>query len=157
MSSKMFLGMLLGATALAPAFAQDAAPPPGPEGSAQQVQRGYANPPMPNQEAINAGGRAGTAALNNDVAVTTGVREAVNIANIQRSAEDQAIYEADREAYWGQLAKHDRAVDRRNERYIRQQTAYADAMWAWRLQVAACKKGKTKICNAPAPTVADFY
>lgn len=155
MFRKPLLAALLAAGALAPALAQDAttAPPPGPEGSSQMVARGYANPPMPNQEAINAGGRAGTAALNNDVAASS----STEMAGMQMNAEQQAQYESDRAAYMDALVKHDRAVNRTDARYVRQQNAYAHAMYMWRMQVAACKRGNQRACNMPAPDPSRYY
>ena len=35
--------------------------------------------------------------------------------------------------------------------------AYADAMEAWRIQTAACKRGHDRACNAPTPDPADYY
>ena len=158
MPIKPLLGVLLAATAIAPALAQTtAAPPPGPEGSAQQVARGYANPAMPNQEAINAGGRAGTASLNNQVAAADASVKAANDANAAMSAEQQAQYEIDREAYMDALVQHDAAVNRTDARYLRQQRAYADAMFAWRRQVYACKKGHQRACDLPPPDPSRFY
>jgi hypothetical protein len=158
MPIKPFLGVLLAATAIAPTLAQTAAaPPPGPDGSAQQEARGYANPPMPNQEAINAGGRAGTASLNNQVASANASVKATNDANAAMSAEQQAQYEIDREAYMDALMHHDAAVNRTDVRYARQQRAYADAMFAWRRQVYACKHGHQRACDLPPPDPSRFY
>jgi hypothetical protein len=158
MPIKSILGVLLAATAIAPTLAQTtAAPPPAPEGSAQQVARGYANPPMPNQEAINAGGRAGTASLNNQVAAADASVQATNDANAALSAEQQAQYETDRQAYMDALVHHDAAVNRTDARYVRQQRAYADAMLVWRRQVYACKHGHQRACDLPPPDPSRFY
>ncbi|UAJ11670.1 hypothetical protein [Polymorphobacter megasporae] len=72
-------------------------------------------------------------------------------------AQRGARYAADRDAYMAALIAHDRAVNRYDHRYVRQQEAYADAMAAWRRQVAACHRGRSAACRAPAPQVADFY
>jgi hypothetical protein len=158
MPIKPFLGVLLAATAIAPTLAQTAtAPPPGPEGSAQQVARGYANPPMPNQEAINAGGRPATAALNNQVAAADASVQATSDANAAMNAEQQAQYEADRQTYIDALVRHDAAVNRTDARYVRQQRAYADAMFAWRRQVYACKHGHKRACDLPPPDPSRYY
>ena len=157
MAFRPLIGALLAATAIIPAIAQDAAPPPGPEGSAQMVARGYANPPMPHQEEINAAGRAGTAALNNQVAAADANAQATNDANVQMSAEQQAQYDVDRRAYMDALVAHDRAVNRTDARYVRQQVAYADAMRAWRIQVYACKQGKKIACDLPPPDPSRYY
>lgn len=64
----------------------------------------------------------------------------------------------DRRAYNSAVtARHHRAVNRYDRRYVRQQTAYANAMAAWRRQVAACKRGDRRACRAPSPRVASFY
>lgn len=64
----------------------------------------------------------------------------------------------DRRAYAAAItARHDRAVNRYDRRYLRQQTAYTNAMAAWRRQVAACKHGNRRACKAPSPRVANFY
>jgi hypothetical protein len=156
MPVKPLFGLLLAATALAPVLAQNA-PPPGPEGSAQEVARGYANPPMPNQAAINAGGQAGTAGLNNQVAAAQASNQAAADATAAMSAEQQAQYNADRQAYMDALVAHDHAVNRTDARYVRQQRAYADAMYAWRRQVYACKHGHQRACDMPPPDPSRFY
>ncbi len=74
-----------------------------------------------------------------------------------KTAEGDAQYQADREAYMAALVQHDRAVNRTDARWARQQAAYADAMAAWRWQAAACKRGNQRACNAPTPNPADFY
>ena len=151
--SKPLLGLLLAATAISPLFAQ-AAPPPGPEGSAQEEARGYANPPMPNQAAINAAGAPVTAGLNNQVAASTAATQAGNDA---ANADAQAQYEVDRQHYMDALVAHDHAVNRTDARYVRQQRAYADAMGAWRRQVYACKHGHKRACDMPAPDPSRYY
>lgn len=153
MLRKPLIAGLLAAAAALPALAQNA-PPPGPEGSAQEVARGYANPPMPNQAAINAGGRPGTAQLNNDVVDATDARAA---ATAQMNAAERAQYDRDRSAYMDALVRHDRAVNRTDRRYLVQQNAYAHAMYLWRMQVAACKRGHHRACNAPPPDPSRFY
>ena len=118
----------LAAAAAMPAIAQVADTPPAPTGSDQ----------------LNAASSAYSAARdNNETAV--------------RQAEESAEHRADREAYIAALVAHDRAVDRTNARNARQQMAYADAMAAWREQVAACRRGNNRACDAPTPRVADFY
>ena len=155
MPIKPLFGVLLAAASI-PALAQ-VAPPPAPDGTAQAVARGYAAPPMPGQEAINAGGRAGTAALNNQVSTANASAEAINDANAAANADAQAQYDRDRAAYMDALVAHDRAVNRTDARYVRQQSAYADAMAAWRRQVYACKHGHQKACDLPPPDPSRFY
>jgi hypothetical protein len=155
MSANPFIGLLLAATALAPGLAQTTS---GTENTgrtpAEEYQRGYAATPMPNQAQINAGGAPGTAAINNQVAATTSANNAAAAAQYQ---ETQEQYEADRQAYMDALVKHDASVNRTDERYIRQQRAYADAMRVWRAQVWACKHGRKRACDMPPPNPASFY
>lgn len=73
------------------------------------------------------------------------------------NAQARVQYEADQQAYYAGLRQHRRAVDRTDARYARQQTAYADAMAAWREQVRQCQKGHQRICKQPAPRVSDYY
>jgi len=155
MSANPFIGLLLAATAFAPGLAQTTS---GTENTgrtpAEEYQRGYAATPMPNQAQINAGGAPGTAAINNQVAAATSANNAAATAQYQ---ETQEQYEADRQAYMDALIKHDASVNRTDERYIRQQRAYADAMRVWRAQVWACKHGRKRACDMPAPNPASFY
>ncbi len=85
-----------------------------------------------------------TKALNNVVAN--------NITNTQvDNAVAQGQYEADRAAYLRAMRAHNHAVNASDGIFVRQQTAYADAMADWRVQVEACKRGKQRICNLPTP------
>lgn len=159
---KPFFGALCATIMLsAPVFAQvngDPAtqpaqtPPPG----TNEVGRGYANPAMPNQGAINAGGQADTAALNSGVNAQLQDQQALNAAN-------QAIYNADTAAdqarYDAAMEAHAREVHRANvadARYRRQQHAYAQAMTVWRMQVRDCLAGHKRSCDAPPPDPASF-
>jgi|GEM_PF-2912862 len=73
-------------------------------------------------------------------------------------ANARAHYRIGRRAYIAAVeAEHDREVNRYDRRYARQQVAYAEAMAAWRVQVAACKRDDRRACAAPTPRVADFY
>lgn len=133
-----------------PATQPQTTPPQGTD----EVQRGYANPAMPHQDAINAGGQGGTAALN------SGVND--NLQNVQAmNAANQAIYQADAASdqarYDADLREHDRSIARTDAHYRHQQRAYADAMAAWRLQVRDCLAGHRMACNMPPPDPASFY
>ena len=160
MSAKPLLGLLLAASALAPAFAQTA-PNGGTENTGrsaqEEYQRGYATTPMPHQDAINANGAPATAALNNNVASTTAANNDANAQVMAQYQESQEQYSADQQAYMDALVQHDHAVNRTDARYARQQHAYADAMRVWRAQVWACKHGNNRACNAPPPNPAAFY
>jgi len=120
----------------------------------EEYQRGYAATPMPNQDAINAGGAAGVDRLNGQAAAA-GAQATAAGAAVQGA--NQAQYDADRAAYMDALARHDRAVNRTDARYRRQQNAYADAMAVWRVQVTECKRGHRAACDLPAPNPADYY
>lgn len=98
-----------------------------------------------------------TQALNAGVAAQTNAAAATNAVNAEVAAANQAQYETDRQAYMAALVQHDRAVDRTAARTVRQQTAYADAMAVWRVQVEQCKKGRQKACELPPPNPADYY
>lgn len=150
MKINIAIGLLLAAAPLSPALAQSTTADTGrtPQG---EYQRGYAATPMPNQAAINAGGAAGTAGLN-DQANAASQESAAAAAGA-----NQAQYDADRMSYMDALARHDAAVDRTDARYRRQQNAYADAMSAWRAQVHACQHGHQRACDMPAPNPADYY
>lgn len=120
----------------------------------EEYQRGYAATPMPDQQAINAQGAPAVDRLNRQ-ASTAGQQAMTAQAADQGAA--QAQYAADREAYMAALIQHDRAVNRTDARYVRQQNAYADAMAVWRVQVTECKRGHRRACDMPAPNPADFY
>ena len=160
MSAKPLFGLLLAATALAPSFAQTQTNG-GTENTGrsaqEEYQRGLAATPMPHQDAINAAGAPGTAALNNQVQSTTQANNDANAATIAQYQESQAEYDADRQAYMAALVRHDAAVNRTDARYVRQQVAYADAMRVWRRQVWACKHGHQRACDLPTPNPAAFY
>jgi len=160
MSAKALCGLLLAATALAPAFAQSQTNG-GTENTGrsaqEEYQRGYAATPMPHQDEINAAGAPRTAAINNQVASTTAANNQANDAVVAQYQESQAQYDADRQAYMDALVRHDRSVNRTDARYVRQQHAYADAMRVWRAQVWACKRGHKRACDAPPPNPAAYY
>ncbi|MDD1449871.1 hypothetical protein NHF48_001230 [Sphingomonas sp. H160509] len=71
----------------------------------------------------------------------------------------RAQYRQDQRVYMAEVrrSRHNRAVNRYDRRFARQQTAYAKAMAAWRLQVKACKRGDNRACKRPSPRTADFY
>ena len=95
--------------------------------------------------------------LNARVATQANAAATTNAVNAEVAAANQAQYETDRQSYMAALVQHDRAVDRTAARTVRQQTAYADAMAVWRVQVDQCKKGRQKACDMPAPNPADYY
>jgi len=162
MSAKPLVGLLLAATALAPAFAQTQTQPNGGaentgRSAQEEYQRGYATTPMPHQAEINAAGAPTTAAINNNVASTTAANNDANAQVLAQYQESQEQYAADQQAYMDALVKHDASVNRTDARWVRQQHAYADAMRVWRAQVWACKHGNNRACDAPPPNPASFY
>jgi hypothetical protein len=147
MRTKLMLAALAGAAILSPAVAQTGNPNAPHQELAQD--RGY-DKPTARADAVNAQEAPATAALN-------GQSDAAASASASTSVANQAQYDVDREAYVTALVKHDRAVDRTDARYMRQQRAYADAMSVWRVQVQECKKGHQRACELPPPNVSDYY
>ncbi len=131
------------ATLMAPALAQTDPHQPNNDGSAAASQT---VPPG----AIAPGADPGTSAANGGVSASIQAVHAQNAAS-------QAAYESDMTAYDAAMQAHGRAVARQDAHYAHQQRAYADAMEAWRVQDAACRRGHTKACKAPAPDPADYY
>jgi hypothetical protein len=87
----------------------------------------------------------GTAAANATIRSDLAAVRAVN-------ANRRAQYDADLAAYGRAVVRN----DRQRAQYRSQQRAYADAMGAWRMQVAACQDGNKAACDAPSPRPADF-
>lgn len=69
----------------------------------------------------------------------------------------QAAYHADLRNYDSTVQARNRTIAMADARYARQRRAYAEAMNAWRGQVAACQAGNDRACRAPAPDPASFY
>jgi hypothetical protein len=149
MRTKFMLAALAGAAMLSPAIAQTANPAAPNQELAQD--RGY-DKPTARADAVNAQEAPVTAALNGQ----SGAAAAATPPGAPTPAA-QAQYDVDRQAYLDALMKHDRAVDRTDARYMRQQRAYADAMSVWRVQVQECKKGHQRACELPPPNVSDYY
>lgn len=140
MSFKHGLALAAIAALTIPAFAQSA--DPGEPRTPLPYDRGY-DKPSPRTDAINAPNRAKRADLNASVAARSGVTYTIDPA-------DLAAYEA-------AIRAHDDALIENEIRYQRQQRAYADAMAAWRFDVAACRSLARTICDVPSPIIADFY
>jgi hypothetical protein len=149
LKTKLLAAAMFGAAALAPATAQVTDSSTG-RSPAELYARGYTSATTAGQ-APSPAEAAEVAAVNNAANAAT----AGNVGGVAPA--DQVQYDSDRAAYIAALVQHDAAVDRTDARYMRQQGAYADAMAAWRLQVATCKKGKRKACEMPPPNVADYY
>ena len=90
------------------------------------------------------------------VAANGTVNDAIQSTQMSNAA-NQAQYAIDRSDYDKAMRAHGRAVAMQDAHSMHQQQAYADAMEAWRIQDAACKRGHQKACNAPSPDPADFY
>lgn len=151
---QQLLGTFVAATMLAaPLFAQATAPATGRDPTTEAA-RGYVGVPSPNQAAVDASEQPMTNALNGQAGAAAAAQTS---AAATLSADQQAQYDVDREAYVAALVKHDAAVNRSDARYARQQRAYADAMSVWRIQVAECKQGKQAACRMPPPNVSDYY
>ncbi|MBS0284948.1 MAG: hypothetical protein JSS15_11065 [Proteobacteria bacterium] len=144
-------GAMLGGAV--PAVAQET-PPQDPNAPRAPLpyDRGY-DKDSPRTEAIDAAGRPGVDAANRAVLDQSNAQAAVQ-ADVQQA--DAAQYQADVAAYRRAMRAHHRRIARQDARYARQERAYADAMAAWRLQVAACKRGNNAACNAPTPDPADY-
>ena len=122
---------------------------PGDPRTPLEQDRGY-DKPSARTDAINAPNQAERAAANAEVAARPPSRT-------EMSPEAQAQYDADLAAYLSALRTR-RQIAAADERlYVRQQTAYADAMYVWRLQVADCRAGRKEACKTPAPDPVDFF
>lgn len=104
----------------------------------------------PQSDAISAATAPGTAAAND----RAGARVAQRAGG---QAVDQARYAEDMAAYGRAVRARHRGMVRDERTYGRQQRAYADAMADWRLQVAACRRGNTRMCRMPAPDPSRYF
>ena len=110
--------------------------------------------PTPAHEANSAGTAPSTAAANDAVATSEAARQgAIQAGNLDAEAQ----YAADMASYEAALRANRRENIANEARWHRQQRAYADAMAAWRVQVAACERGNDRACKAPTPDPAAFY
>jgi hypothetical protein len=162
MLTRLIAGAALLALA-APVMAQTAAPtsPPTQPGSKDDpgtpraplpVDRGY-DKPQARTEAINAPNRPDVARAN--VAANSGTSgSSVNAAAI--NADLQAQYSADMASWLESMRARDTAIAANAAQYDRQQRAYADAMYVWRMQVRDCQRGYQFACNRPTPNPADY-
>ena len=91
-----------------------------------------------------------TQALNNNVAANAEANTAVSDAQ-------QNQYELDRASFRAEVVARREKIEMDQQAYAMQQTAYADAMAAWRIQNDECKRGILKSCKKPTPMPADFY
>lgn len=139
--AKLLLPLLLGAAL--PAFAQAPANPP----VSDPYARGYTAPHSPAAPAVNAVEGPVTDSLNKQVANQT-----ANMDSAQK-----AQYDKDMAEYRAKVEANARQSVRDQVRFENQQRAYADAMFAWRLQTRACERGHVRACRAPTPDPADFY
>ena len=142
--AKLLLPLLLGSAL--PAMAQAPANPP----VSDPYARGYTAPHSPEAPSVNAVQGPVTDALNEQV--LTRNDEAMTSNDAQK-----AQYDKDMADYRAKVEANARQNVRDAARYANQQRAYADAMFAWRLQTRACERGHVKACRAPTPDPADYY
>jgi hypothetical protein len=106
---------------------------------------------------VNAQVDTSSAAVNAARAANANRGEAAEAsAAVTMNADQQAQYETDMAAYRDALSAQQRAKFADERRYDRQQRAYAQAMYDWRVQVDACRAGNNRACNAPTPNPADY-
>ena len=148
--TRLHLIAAAGLAAIAAPLAAQTAQVPNPAPTKELAQdRGY-DKQTPKHDAVDAQEAPVTKALNGQVGVATSDAMVQNATNQETYAADMAKYRARVEAN-----AHATMADQ--DRYARQQHAYADAMAAWRVQTEACQKGSKAACNAPVPDPASFY
>ncbi len=135
--AKLLLPLMLGVAL--PALAETPANPP----VSDPYARGYTAPHSPAAPAVNAVEGPVTDSLNSQVATT--------------DAGQKAQYDKDMADYRSKVEANAQQSMRDDARYRNQQRAFADAMFAWRLQTRACERGHVRACRAPTPDPADFY
>ena len=113
--------------------------------------RGYDKPQV-RTEAINVQTRDDVARANSTANLTSG--SSANAAAVQ--ADLQAQYSSDMTSWFSAMRARDANIAANAAQYDRQQRAYADAMYVWRMQVRDCERGFTFACNRPTPNPADF-
>ncbi len=139
-----------GMAALAAPLTAQTVPVPNPAPTRELAQdRGY-DKQTPRHDAVDAQEAPVTKALNGQVG------EATTGAMVQ-NATNQETYAADMAKYRARVEAEARATLSDQDRYTRQQHAYADAMVAWRAQVEACRTGAKAACTNPVPDPASFY
>lgn len=161
MLTRLIAGAALIALA-APLAAQTAAPtsPPTQPGSKDDpgtpraplpADRGYDKPQV-RTEAINAQTRDDVARANSTANATSG--SSVDASAVQ--ADLQAQYTADMASWLSAMRSRDANIASNAAQYDRQQRAYADAMYVWRMQARDCERGIQFACNRPTPNPADY-
>lgn len=147
------------ATPLAAQTAPPTSPPtqpgskddPGTPRTPLPADRGYDKPQV-RTEAINAQTRDDVARANSTANVTSG--SSVDAAAVR--ADLQAQYTSDMESWMSTMRARDANIAANAAQYDRQQRAYADAMYVWRMQVRDCERGFQFACNRPTPNPADY-
>ena len=81
----------------------------------------------------------------------------VGQAPVAAAENAQSAYQTDLSRYDQTVHARHRAIAAANGHYAHQRQAYAQAMQAWRGQVAACHAGDGRACRAPTPDPAAFY
>jgi len=142
---------LIGATV--PAVAQQTPTDPNAPTKPLAEDPGY-DRNTPRDQAIDNASRPGVVAANQEAGAQAQAQVA---AQAQMTAAQQAQYDTDIADYAAALRAHHRAVVATDATYLHQRRAYADAMFAWRMQVDACKHGHNAACRAPTPDPASFW
>lgn len=124
---------------------------PGTPRTPLQNDRGYDKPQV-RTEAINAQTRDDVARANSTANISSG--SSASTAAVQ--ADLQAQYDADMAGWLSTMRQRDANMAANAAKYERQQRAYADAMYVWRMQVRDCERGFVFACNRPTPNPADF-
>lgn len=124
---------------------------PGTPRAPLPVDRGFDKPQV-RTEAINAQTRDDVARANSTANGTSG--SSVSAAAVQ--ADLQAQYNTDMASWLESMRSRDAKIAANAAQYDRQQRAYADAMYVWRMQARDCQLGFTFACNRPTPNPADY-
>jgi len=99
-----------------------------------------------------------TSAANRRAAAAINARDAARAdANATSAADAQSQYSRDLDSYDAAVRARHASTMRNRMHYRHQRRAYAMAMEAWRAQVAACRRGHRRACNAPSPNPAAFW
>ena len=139
------------ATTTTPATQPGSKDDPGTRRAPLPADRGYDKPQV-RTEAINAQTRDDVARANSSANISSG--SSSSTAAVQ--ADLQAQYDADMAAWMSSMRARDANMAANATQYERQQRAYADAMYVWRMQARDCERGYQFACSRPTPNPADY-
>lgn len=88
---------------------------------------------------------------------TRAANQRIGEAPVVENSEARGAYRADVARYDDAVRARHRSIMSSDAHYAHQRRAYAEAMQAWREQVAACHEGDGRACRAPTPDPAAFY